>query len=117
MGKTQLDNQPVTGVQHRAVLNGNGQFRAPGNIAEVRVDLSNPLGQSRILPQFPAFKLRIAVAAGEPVDGHITVKVLSHGYIFVCVVNVYADALVIGFHRRHIECGIGRSPIGRRLHG
>ena len=30
---------------------------------------------------------------------------------------MHTDALGIGFHRRHIECGIGRSPIGRRLHG
>ena len=117
VGQTQLDNQPVTGVQHRAVLNGNGQFRTPGSIAEVRVDLSHPLGQGQIFPQFLAFKLRIAVAAGELVDGHIAVEVLSHGNVLIRIVNLHTDALGIGFHRRHIECGIGRSPIGRRLHG
>ena len=117
MGQAQLDNQPIPGVQFRAVLNGNGQFRAPGSIAKVGVDLSHPLGQGQIFPQFLAFKLRVAVAAGELIDGHIAVEVRSHGNVFIRVVNLYTDALGISFHRRHIECGIGRSPIGRRLHG
>ena len=117
VGQAQLDNQPVTGVQFRAVLNGNGQFRTPGSIAVVGVDLPHPLGQSQIFPQFLAFKLRVAVAAGELIDGYIAVEVRSHGNVFIRVVNLHTDALGIGFHRRHIECGIGRSPIGRRLHG
>ena len=37
--------------------------------------------------------------------------------MLIRIVNLYADTFSIGFHRRHIECGIGRSPIGRRLHG
>ena len=116
MGQTQFYDEPVSRCQHSTVFEGQSQF-AFCLISKVGIDLSHSGDTSvQTLPHFLVFKFFVCIISRELIDGHITVELLSHGKVLVCIIHCHIHGLVTALYCRNLKCRIRSSPIWCRLH-